>query len=109
MATVLIDGRAITDGESFHAAFKEAFGFPDFYGRNMDAWIDCVSSLDCEESGLSRLTIGAGERVFIEFTGTEAFNSRTPELFDALVECSAFVNERYVGRGKLPAIALVFL
>ena len=109
MKTVRIDGGGITDKESFHKAFKEAFGFPDFYGMNMDAWIDCMSSLDCPESGLSELTIEEGERLLIEFAGMEAFKSREPKLFDALVECTAFVNQRYIGSGEAPAIALVFL
>ena len=109
MATVRIDGGGITDRESFHRAFKEALGFPDFYGMNMDAWIDCMSSLDCPESGLSEVTIEDGERLLIEFAGTEAFNSRAPKLCDDLVECAASVNAHYVRRGKPPAIALVFL
>src|ERR671930_527540 len=106
MATVRIDGEAINDWESFHLAFKEALGFPGFYGMNMDAWIDCMSCLDDEEAGLSRLTLGDGERLFIEVTDAEGFNSRLPEIFDALVDCSAFANNRYVNRGKLPALAL---
>jgi hypothetical protein len=109
MATVHIEGDGINDRESFHKAFKEAFGFPDFYGMNMDAWIDCMSSLDCPESGLSRLTIDEGERLVIELGGAEALNARAPELLDGLVECSASVNKRYVRRGRRPAIALVFL
>jgi RNAse (barnase) inhibitor barstar len=26
----------ISDWDSFHSVFAEVFGFPDFYGRNMD-------------------------------------------------------------------------
>ncbi len=32
-----IDANEITDKNSFHAVFASAFGFPEFYGRNMDA------------------------------------------------------------------------
>src|SRR5688572_7987636 len=40
---IKIDTQRITDWKSFHNLFAEVFGFPGFYGRNMDAWIDCMS------------------------------------------------------------------
>ena len=40
---VQIDGSAISDWNSFHDIFAAAFGFPAFYGRNMNAWIDCMT------------------------------------------------------------------
>ncbi len=49
MAVVRLDCDRITDWESFHSLFAEVFGFPDFYGRNMNAWIDCMSYLDDSE------------------------------------------------------------
>jgi hypothetical protein len=36
------------------------------------------------------------ETLNIQVSATESFNSRLPEIFDALVECTAFVNQRYV-------------
>ena len=83
-------------------------GFPEFYGRNMNAWIDCLSYLD-EDTGMSRIHLAEGEMLHIELLGTEEFNSRLPEILDALVECSAFVNTRYVDAGKAPVLSLVFL
>jgi RNAse (barnase) inhibitor barstar len=41
-----IRARNISDWKSFHAEFRRVFGFPEFYGHNMDAWIDCMTSLD---------------------------------------------------------------
>lgn len=37
MAVVQLDTKLITDWASFHFVCKEAFGFPEFYGMNMDA------------------------------------------------------------------------
>ncbi len=37
MGVVTIDTRRITDWETFHDVFAEVFGFPEFYGRNMEA------------------------------------------------------------------------
>ena len=41
---VRIDGDRIVDWDTFHNVFTEAFGFPGFYGRNMNAWIDCLTN-----------------------------------------------------------------
>jgi len=40
---VHIDGSKISDWGTFHHHFSEVFGLPGFYGRNMDAWIDCMT------------------------------------------------------------------
>lgn len=85
----------------------EVFGFPDFYGKNMDAWIDCMSSLD--EEGMTRFLIKPDEMLQIEITETEAFRTRLREIFDAFVDCSAFVNQRYTDSGRTPALSLVFV
>ena len=74
----------------------------------MDAWIDCLSCLD-EPDGMTRFTLEREELLHIEISDTEGFNSRLPEIFDALVECSAFVNRRYVCDGKPPVLSLLFL
>jgi hypothetical protein len=42
---VSVDGTAMMDAPSFHAEAKRAFGFPDFYGSNWDAFNDCLSEL----------------------------------------------------------------
>lgn len=108
MAKARLDTKQFKDWKSFHLFCKSEFGFPDFYGMNMDAWIDCLSYLD-EEDRMSRFTLEKGELLHIEIFDTEDFNSRLPEIFDALVECSAFVNRRYVSDGKPPVLSLLFL
>jgi hypothetical protein len=108
MANVRIDTKQITDWESFHQLCKEQFGFPDFYGMNMNAWIDCLTSLD-EDDGMSRFHLARGEMLHIEVSDTENFNSRLPEVFVALVECSAFVNRRYIDDKNSPVLSLLFL
>ncbi|MEZ4786185.1 MAG: barstar family protein [Candidatus Kapaibacterium sp.] len=37
MRTVRIETTLISDWKSFHDLFHKTFGFPDFYGENMDA------------------------------------------------------------------------
>lgn len=108
MATARLDTESITDWQTFHGACREAFGFPDFYGMNMNAWIDCLSCLD-EGDGMSRFHLGEGERLHVEVPAAESFKARLPEIFEALVECSAAVNRRYVESGKPPALSMIFL
>src|SRR5258705_6742759 len=99
MATVRLDTSKISNWDSFHTTCREAFGFPDLYGMNMNAWIDCLTYLD-EGDGMSRFHLAPGEKLNIEITDTEMFSSRLPETFNALIHCTAFVNDRYVAAGK---------
>lgn len=103
MPTVRIDGRRLTDWDSFHTAFAEVFGFPDFYGRNLDAWIDCMTSLDSPEDGLTTIHGSPTDPVVIHLANPAAVPS---ELLDALSDCSAFVNWRRVEAGE-PAILIL--
>ncbi|WP_198291405.1 barstar family protein [Methyloversatilis discipulorum] len=41
VALAKIECDRITDWPSFHDEFNRVFQFPAFYGRNMNAWIDC--------------------------------------------------------------------
>ena len=107
MAEIKIDTTKITDWNSFHQVFKDALGFPDFYGRNMDAWVDCLSSLD--EDGLCDIKLSGEEMLHLHITNTSDFQKRVPDLLDALIECTAFVNFRYLQTNHPARIALVFL
>jgi RNAse (barnase) inhibitor barstar len=94
MRTVNIDGTKLTDWNAFHAYFKEAFGFPDYYGNNMNAWIDCMS----DEDGL----------IVLHFSNIETLKHSAPDIYNAIIECSAFVNYRCVEGGSQPIIILSF-
>ena len=50
----------IRDWDTFHDTFAQRLGFPDFYGRTMDAWIDCLTYAD-EDDGMRAITAGPGE------------------------------------------------
>ena len=65
VVSVRIDTNRIRDWDSFHTVFADAFGFPSFYGRNMDAWIDCMSYLDDPDAMMSTLTVARGYVVVI--------------------------------------------
>ncbi|NBO20974.1 MAG: hypothetical protein EBU97_03310 [Rhodobacteraceae bacterium] len=92
----------------FHDAFARVFGFPNFYGRNMNAWIDCMSYLRNPHEGMSTVHLGESETLTIRVHDFEALRDRAPEQWADLIECSAFVNRRAVDRGDTPYIALAF-
>ena len=42
---IVLDGKRMTSKGEAHGFLKEAFGFPDYYGGNLDALHDCLSEL----------------------------------------------------------------
>lgn len=100
-----IDGSQMTDWPSFYQVFSDAFGFPPFFGRNMDAWIDCMTNLDEE---FSHIQVGPGELVCINVEQAVGFKSKNPEQYQALIECTAFVNWRRLEIGEPPILILAF-
>ena len=106
MATVTLDGAAIHDAASFHAASKQAFGFPEFYGNTIDAWIDCLSYLR-DEDAMSSVQLGPDEVLTIEVKNADAFKASAPELLEEISFCIQAINERYADYGEKPALALV--
>ena len=108
MNRVKIDCNQIHDWDSFHDVFAEKFGFPDFYGRNMDAWIDCMSYLDDPESGMTKITCSKRDYIIIELENIQNFQKIYPEIYEAIIECSAFVNLRSLEANEHPLLMLSF-
>ena len=105
---VKIDTRQITDWDSFDNVFTEAFGFPEWYGRNMNAWIDCMSSLDYPDDGLSEIKCQVGDVVVLQLEHADTFAARAPAIFQELLDCSASVNLGRVERGHQAILALSY-
>lgn len=104
--TIPIPTREITDWDSFHEVFAEVLGFPAFYGRNMNAWIDCMTDADDAETGMMSRAVQKGQMLSLKIIDAGDFSTRCPELFEALVECSEFVNYRRVEMGDAPVLML---
>ena len=45
-SVLVIDGSEITDSKSFFLQAKNVFGFPDYFGKNWNAWNDCLSDFE---------------------------------------------------------------
>ena len=108
MQRIKIECDRITDWNSFHIEFSEAFGFPDFYGKNMSAWVDCLTYLDDPDDTMTKIKLEKNEVLVIELLNAKAFKKRSPEIYEALLESSAFVNYRNLEVGTNPSIMLSF-
>lgn len=93
MKVFRINGNKIKNWKTFHAEFKVKMGFPDYYGDNMNAWIDCVDELSRE------LTL-------IEIIRGDLLKQQAPELLEAILECAAFVNYRKLDQGEKPTLMI---
>jgi hypothetical protein len=108
MTLVKLDTRRITDWETFHDVFADIFCFPEFYGRNLDAWIDCMTCLDDVTAGRSSVHTPPGDLIALQLEHVDSFAERCPDQYAAIIECSSFVNWRRIGRGYPPVLALSF-
>lgn len=105
MPVVRIDGGRISGWESFHDVFAAEFGFPSFYGRNMNAWIDCMTSLDSPEDGMTTVHGSASDPIVLYIENADSLPS---EMLEAINECSAFVNWRRMQVGEPAVLALSY-
>ena len=105
---VSLDCDKIRDWGSFHAEFSNAFGFPDFYGNNMDAWIDCMTYVDDPDAGMTTAHCERGSVLVLELLNVAAFRSRVPKLYAAVVEGIAFVNWRRLENGEPAVLTISF-
>jgi RNAse (barnase) inhibitor barstar len=102
-----IDGSRIVDFVSFHAVFKQAMGFLEGYGNNMNAWIDCMRDIH-EDTGMSRVLLPDQESLVLQITSTSTIDESCPEVLETLSACTAFVNE-HLKQNNQALIYLLFV
>lgn len=94
---LLVDLSEAVSWETFHDAFCQQLNFPGYYGRNMDAWIDCMSDL-----------LRSGETLVLSLKGASELKLRYPGMLETLNECVAFINYREVQSGVHAVLALAY-
>lgn len=104
---ISIPTKRISDWPTFHAVFAEVLGFPAFYGKNMDAWIDCMTDADEAGTGMVQRAVQPGHLMTLHISEVDDFAARCPEQFNALIECTACVNYRKVEGGGVPVLSLL--
>lgn len=103
-----IDMSKVKTWDDWHDVMHEAFGFPDFYGRNLNAWIDCLTSLDEPEDGLTQVHVEKGKIMVLRVKGMSNLQKVDTDMYEALVEDAAFVNHRRLEVGEPAVLALSF-
>jgi len=106
MADITLPLAKINDWPSFHATSAEAFGFPEFYGHNNNAWIDCLSYLT-DSDGMSKVVLSSDERLFLHLLDFGPFQERYPAIAAGLIDCATAVNARYIAGGDIPRLVLI--
>ena len=91
----------VKNSEQMHQLFKEEFGFPDFYGANIHALIDCLSSLRHPEDKMSKITLKHDEILVLECKG---LTHKKNEFLSELMAAISYVNEREISRGNEPSL-----
>ncbi len=64
----------IKSDKQLHELLARAFGFPDFYGKNWDAFWDCITDL-------------AALPPSIHFVGTQSLQVVLPNTYSAMKQC----------------------
>ena len=51
MEQIIIKGKSLINIKETHQVFKELFQFPDYYGKNLDAFWDCITdyAISCSQ------------------------------------------------------------
>ena len=106
VAAASIECSRITSEPTLHDEFDRVFGFFVGYGRNMDAWIDCMTYLDEPDAGMTSIHVELGRVLSLELIDHAKLTRDNRDLYDAIVECSSFVNWRRIEQGNQPVIAL---
>ena len=89
---ILLDLSNTKTTEQLHAALKDVFGFPDFYGNNFPALIDCWSSLRYPDDGMSTVVLDAPED-HLEFH-VHGLASCSEEVIRTMISAVESVNQR---------------
>jgi len=106
MTLVEVPTQTIVDWESFHDVLARALRFPEYYGRNGDAFIDCLR--DIVEGRDAAATLAPGETLTVDLGDVAAFRERCPDQFGALVDWTAHVNADSIYYGEARRVALAF-
>jgi ribonuclease inhibitor len=72
-SSLSIDVASATSGEALHELLAEAFQFPAYYGRNWDAFDECIR----DSSRSSQVTI----------SGLESLRARLPREAELFSQC----------------------
>ena len=106
---IRIDARRLTSSAALHTVLSEAFGFPATYGKNLDALVDCLTSLDDPQAGMSRVQLFPGQTALLVLEHyADATGKPTQEQLRHLIDAIAFVNWRRLEENEPAILAIAY-
>lgn len=103
--TMALNLKSIRTVDQLHVLLMDSFGFPEFYGRNFPALVDCWSSLRHPSHELSKLHLDSMEDS-LELTLLD-MSSCGDEVVRTLISAVELVNQRAAQNDLSPVIKLV--
>ncbi len=85
-----LDGAGWTTSSHFHADAQRALGFPDYYGKNLASWIDCIAELDVPDDGGTLLVLRR----------YDAFASAEPRLAQTILDSIESASRHFLLTGR---------
>ena len=107
--TISIDCTGM-DKKGINQRMKDLLGFPEWYGMNWDAIIDCLRNMRVpepgfQETGLTKVTLDRDEMLIINLRGLQHAYFDTKAFWGVL----KFVNESEILIGESPQILINIL
>ncbi|MCR9173203.1 MAG: barstar family protein [bacterium] len=101
---ITINFNQVSSTEDFHGSMKSAFKLPDFYGENVNALIDCLSSLRYPEDEMIGIVLEQDEFLAIKTKGLSAL----PQLlFNHFIISIENANRLEIHRGNTPTLKII--
>ncbi len=93
-STFFIEGSAFADAERFHDEMAFKLGLPSSYGRNLDALLDCLSSIGDPRNNLCRHWEWREEKRLVLLVFGLSIDNVDAAMAAAFAQTVADVNER---------------
>lgn len=101
-----IDLSQIQNVDEFHRYIQGIFGFPKYYGKNLHALIDCLSSLRYPEDEMSNVVLEADQILHLQITNLSRVRA---EVIMLLIVAIEEVNNRELAKSRFPMICMVLI
>jgi hypothetical protein len=100
-----LDLTETSDLSDMHHRLAKVFGFPEFYGKNYPALVDCLSSLRYPEDGMTSVALASDSEVIeLQVRGLASCNKDILSIFLSAIETA---NDRLIQKALSPAIYLL--
>ncbi len=85
-----LDAGGWTTSDAFHADVQRALAFPDYYGRNLASWIECLSEVEVPDAG----------GLVMVLRRYDAFAKAQPQLAQTILDSIESTSRRFLLTGR---------